>query len=98
MTFHALISEFASQTNRFYKTKTRIYVLTRNLSNLGQTPPVSFCITDVLFFFILMLVTKSVVVRIFYKIHLDKHDSLKALNEFYVLFSLLKNNQIVLVY
>ena len=50
MTFHALISEFASQTNRFYKTKTRIYVLPGNLSNLGQTPSVSFWITDVLFF------------------------------------------------
>lgn len=89
MIFHALNSEFACQTNRFYKTKTRIYVLPGNLSNLGQTPPVTFWITAVLFFVILLLVTKSAVVRIFYKIHLDKHDSLKALNEFYGLFSLI---------
>lgn len=42
MTFHALISEFARQTNRFYKTKSRIYVLLGDFSNFGQTPPVGF--------------------------------------------------------
>ncbi len=42
MIFHSLISEFARHTNRFYKTKTGIYVLPGDLSNFGQTPPVGF--------------------------------------------------------
>ena len=42
MTLHALISEFARQTNRFYKTKSRIYVLLGDFSYFGQTPLVFF--------------------------------------------------------
>lgn len=42
MTFHALISEFACQTNRFYKTKIRIYALVGDLLNFGRTTPVRF--------------------------------------------------------
>lgn len=89
MLFCAVVSEFVYQTNKLYKTRIRIDVLAGNMSNFRQTPPVIFWITIVLFCFRLMLVTKFAVARISCKIHLDKHDNSKALNEFFVLFSLI---------